>query len=150
MPTENEYWLEGAKDTFVNDADEALGLIINGGAQFIKIAGWTDYNSVSDGNDPDYYGFEKFGYNMSAINVDYTNLLKGNEMPLEFLLSLLYVGGGEDEFVSKVADLVLNSEIEIGILDRVHTEISTYIDTYTKETRAEVNSTVVGIRIYAS
>lgn len=105
------------------------------GKYYAKIAIWeeTTETLVEDGAT---VGEPNTIYTMTTANVNYEKIVKGYTMPFEFLWAFLLVGQ-QKEFVMELADLVLESRVEISILDSIRTNTNTSTYTYTEHEDVE-------------
>ena len=117
------------------DVDSASGGINSGAASYYaKVATWNEVTEIIETNDPEKEAKQETRYNMTTTKVNYQQLVSGYKMPFDYLWALLVISEDKD-FVSEIADLVYNSEIEITVHDNLSTNTSIMTDTYTKATK---------------
>lgn len=129
---------------------ESLNQILDSGTPkyYAKIASWSVKDQTIITDDPDFdpglkyqgsqyrEGNTKFEADtqvlMGTTDIDYQSLVGKYTMPLEYLLGFLFVGQ-DAGFVSDLAGLVYDSEIDISIMDNVTVDTTIIVDTYTKQ-----------------
>ena len=106
---------------------------------FVKIATFTDEkkNTIDNNGAVEENIIQES--KMETIKVDYKNLVKGYEMPFDYLWTLLMLTK-DPEFISELTDLVYESEVEISIYDRVVTTTKATKNSYTKYTKVDINN----------
>lgn len=72
---------------------------------------------------------------LTMKTADYLSQVSNYTMPFSLLWSLLVYGNDED-FVNDLANLVIDSEIVMGVYDATQTKVSTYTHTFTYEGKA--------------
>lgn len=97
-------------------------------AYYAKVATWNQVTDTVESNDPDVESYSTTTYNMTTTNINYQEFVSGYTMPFDYLWVLLVLSEDQD-FVLDLADLVLNSEIEITVHDNL--SINTNVNTYT-------------------
>lgn len=96
----------------------------------------TLYTKTSSGSNTVYKNEEK---KLNITKINYQALIPQKyKMPFSYLWGLL-IYSGDKNFVLEVADLVMNSEIELTVHDNVTTETKEDIYTYKKQTRKDIN-----------
>ena len=96
----------------------------------------TPYTKTSSGTNTVYKNEEK---KLNITKINYQALIPQKyKMPFSYLWGLL-IYSGDKNFVLEVADLVMNSEIELTVHDNVTTEAKEDIYTYKKQTRKDIN-----------
>ena len=120
---------------------------------YAKVATWNQVTDTVESDDPDVESYSTTTYNMTTTNINYQEFVKGYTMPFDYLWVLLVMSEDQD-FVLDLADLVLNSDIEITVHDNlsVNTNVNTY--TYTenekiisRDVRIVGNSQTNGLKI---
>lgn len=110
----------------VNDNDE---LVVAGATQTIVEKG-TSESSLSQVGDPDI--------KISKRSINYKNAISQYTTQMMFLFDLLLVSQNP-EFVSAVADLIIDSRIEITVMDNTKTNVKTETYTYHDHHYSAVN-----------
>ena len=96
----------------------------------------TSYTRTSSGGKTVYKNEEK---KLSITKVNYQALIPQKyKMPFAYLWGLLIYSGDKD-FVLEVADLVMNSEIELTVHDNVTIETKEDVYEYKKQTRTDIH-----------
>ena len=106
-----------------------------------KVATWNERTEKVETNDPDSESSNRTIYDMTSTDVNYTDLISGYTMPFDYLWDLL-VMSEDKSFVMDLADLVLNSKLEITVHDNVTTDTNVNVKTYTKKKKTVTNATV--------
>ena len=95
---------------------------------YAKVATWNRVTDTVESNDPDVESYSTTTYNMTTTRINYQEFISGYTMPFDYLWDLLVISEDQD-FVSDLADLVYDSEIEITVHDNLST--NTNVNTYT-------------------
>ena len=106
----------------------------------VKVATWNSTTTKVESNDPAVKGYTTTQYSMTDTTINYQDLVSKYTMPFNLLYAFLVVGESED-FVSELADLVYNSDIEITVYDNYtkNTDVDKW--TYTRMVEDDVNAT---------
>lgn len=83
----------------------------------------------------------RVSYIMTTTTVDYESMTQKYTIPFDLLWAFLVVGE-DPSFIFEWTDLVYNSELEITVYDNYTTNIDIDEWTYTKQTKAVVNSRI--------
>lgn len=112
---------------------------------YAKVATWNEVTNTVESNDPDVQSYSTTTYRMTETKINYQDFISGYTMPFDYLWDLLVVS--EDQgFVSDLAQLVLDSEIEITVHDNL--SINTNVNTYTYKENEKIvsdNVKIVGV-----
>lgn len=103
-----------------------------------NISSYTDdiYEKTTSGGNTVYKNEEK---KLNITKINYQALIPQKyKMPFSYLWGLL-IYSGDKNFVLEVADLVMNSEIELTVHDNVTTEIKEDIYEYKKQIRRDIH-----------
>ncbi len=106
-----------------------------------KVATWNERTEKIQSNDPDIQGTNRTVYDMTSTDINYKELISGYTMPFDYLWDLL-VMSEDKSFVMDLADLVLNSQLEITVHDNLTVDTNVNVKTYTKKKKTITNATV--------
>lgn len=156
----SEWVVQSARNSVKNyfSIDVNGNLIVAKWTQTITRTATASYETqyASDSDEIDYLSLDKQNlrdfeesntYEYSAHSINYKSSISKYSMPFNYLWAFLVCGRDED-FVSKFADLVLDSKIEISIYDYVEEKetevITSYNDNRWESTRVSERNVVNG------
>lgn len=94
------------------------------------VAGWTRETTNITSNVPEVENVEnRIQYTLTANSINYKSLVEVYTMPFDFLWTLTVMGEDAD-FVYKVAQLALDSEIIFTVQDNISTSVTKNIEEY--------------------
>lgn len=106
----------------------------------VIVANWSRTTTKVDSNEAGIENIPEPGkieYTLSTVKINYKNLISEYTMPFDYLWAFLVIGE-DTEFVQNLAQLALDSEIEITLYDEL-----TIVENDMKETHQEQNKTYV-------
>lgn len=127
------------------DVDQSTSGSTGSASYYAKVATWNEVTEIVESSDPEQETKNDTKFNMTSTRINYQQLVSGYQMPFDYLWALLVISENKD-FVSKVADLVYNSEIEITVHDNITKNTSVMTDTYTKATKVVTDDIVVNVK----
>lgn len=108
---------------------------------YAKVATWNEVTDRVESDDPDVENYSTTTYNMTTTKINYQELVSAYTMPFDYLWDLLVVSKDQD-FVLDLADLVLDSEIEITVHDNLSINTNVNVYTYTEKMKTETTASV--------
>lgn len=108
---------------------------------YAKVATWNEVTDRVESNDPDVENYSTTTYNMTTTKINYQELVTAYTMPFDYLWDLLVISEDQD-FVLDLANLVLNSEIEITVHDNLSVNTNVNVYTYTEKMKTETTAGV--------
>lgn len=126
------------------DVDQSTSGSTGSASYYAKVATWSEVTEVIESNDPEQETKNVTKVNMTSTKINYQQLVSGYQMPFDYLWALLVITEDKD-FVSEIADLVYNSEIEITVYDNITKNTSVMEDNYTKSTKVITDNIVVNV-----
>ena len=125
---EEKYETDGDMTVFNHfTVDTQDNLVIAKYTEEHQESSWTGEEDQNNVLDPEYDTYELY-----EQKLNYRDFVKQYSMPFNLLWALAVYGKNID-FVNEVAQLVIDSEIVIGVRDNVTTTVTTTIDKYLKE-----------------
>lgn len=105
---------------------------------YAKVATWSETVKKVEAEDPDEKSYENYTYNMTTTKINYRDLVKSYTMPFDYLWQLMVISEDYD-FVSRIADLVYGSKMEITVYDNLTTNTDIDVYSYTKKEKIITN-----------
>ena len=107
----------------------------------VKVATWSQTDDIIEYTDPEFADSHFTRYTMSTQTINYQEFVKGYTMPFDYLWSLTVMG--DDQGIAlDLADLVLDSTIEITVHDNLTVTTNVDVEEYQKDiTVTEGNTT---------
>ena len=114
---------------------------------YAKVATWNEVTEIVETTDPEKQQEVKAEtvYTMTTTRVNYQQLVSGYTMPFDYLWALLVISENKP-FISEIADLVYDSEIEITVYDNLNISTSISEDTYKRKTKVITDNIEVKVQ----